>query len=469
MGAEAGTDNGATEVRPRTVVFAVVPGRHGEPGEDEQLVEIKELLRSADMEWVADVIQHRDSPNPRTYLGKGKMSDLKEVVAELKAAVAVCEDDLTPAQVASVLDAVDADVLDRTELILTVFSKHAHSLEGTMQVHLAQLEYELTRMRGKGLVMSRLGAGVDMRGPGETKMEVDRRVVRKRIQTLRRRIEQMARTRRTQRAKRLRTGVPLIALAGYTNAGKSTLLNALTDAHVSVQDRLFETLDPTSRSYRYHDRDYVLTDTVGFIRKLPHQLVDAFASTLEETTLADVVLVVADAGLDPAEIAVREQTVADVLDMIGSTAPRIVVFNKIDRLDEAKLLRLKALYPDAEFVAAAKGAGLDALQERIGRFFDRALRPVKLLFPYSAAGDMHRLRGLASDVHEEHTPEGVLFEARLPVAEAGRYARYRIEPDIPDDLNDAADALDEDLAQLAETADDLAETDDETAESGDDV
>ena len=165
-------------------------------------------------------------------------------------------------------------------------------------------------------------------------MEVDRRVVRKRIQTLRRRIEQMARTRRTQRARRLRAGVPLIALAGYTNAGKSTLLNALTDAEVSVRDRLFETLDPTSRSYRYRDRDYVLTDTVGFIRKLPHQLVDAFASTLEETTLADVVLVVADASLEAPEIAVREQTVADVLDMIGSTAPRIVVFNKIDRVDE---------------------------------------------------------------------------------------------------------------------------------------
>ena len=156
-----------------------------QPGEDEQLAEIKELLRSADMDWVADVIQHRDSPNPRTYLGKGKMGELKAAIGENAATVAVCEDDLTPAQVASVLDAVDADVLDRTELILTVFSKHAHSLEGTMQVHLAQLEYELTRMRGKGLVMSRLGAGVDMRGPGETKMEVDRRVVRKRIQTLR--------------------------------------------------------------------------------------------------------------------------------------------------------------------------------------------------------------------------------------------------------------------------------------------
>jgi GTPase len=442
IGAEPGT-GGATEVRPRTVVFAVVPGRHGEPGEDEQLVEIKELLRSADMEWVADVIQHRESPNPRTYLGKGKMSELKAAVSEQRAAVAVCEDDLTPAQVASVLDAVDADVLDRTELILTVFSKHAHSLEGTLQVHLAQLEYELTRMRGKGLVMSRLGAGVDMRGPGETKLEVDRRVVRRRIQTLRRRIDQMARTRRTQRARRLRAGVPLIALAGYTNAGKSTLLNALTDAHVSVQDRLFETLDPTSRSYRFRDRDYVLTDTVGFIRKLPHQLVDAFASTLEETTLADVVLVVADAGLDAAEIAVREQTVADVLDMIGSTAPRIVVFNKIDRLDEAKLSRLKALYPDAEFVAAAEGIGLDTLQERIGRFFDRALRPVKLLFPYSEAGEMHRLRGVASDVHEEHTPEGVIFEARLPAAEAGRYARFRVEPDIPDSVDDAATELEE--------------------------
>jgi GTP-binding protein HflX len=437
MGTETGQETGATVVRPRSVVFAVVPGGgHSDPGAEEELGEIKELLRSADMDWVADVIQHRDSPNPRTYLGKGKMEELKAAIVENAATVAVCEDDLTPAQVASVLDAVDADVLDRTELILTVFSKHAHSLEGTMQVHLAQLEYELTRMRGKGLVMSRLGAGVDMRGPGETKMEVDRRVVRKRIQTLRKRIEQMARTRRTQRAKRLRTGVPLVALAGYTNAGKSTLLNALTDAQVSVRDRLFETLDPTSRTFRFHDRDYVVTDTVGFIRKLPHQLVDAFASTLEETTLADVVLVVADASLDPAEIGVREKTVADVLDMIGSTAPRIVVFNKIDRLDEGKLTRLRALYPEAEFIAAGADLGLDELRTRLARFFDRALRPVRL-FPYAEAGEMHRLRGIASDVREEHTADGVIFEARLPTAEAGRYARFCLEPEIPDEADGA--------------------------------
>jgi GTPase len=261
-------------------------------------------------------------------------------------------------------------------------------------------------------------------------MEVDRRVVRRRIQTLRRRIERMANTRRTQRARRLRAAVPLIALAGYTNAGKSTLLNALTGADVSVRDRLFETLDPTSRSYRYRDRDYVITDTVGFIRKLPHSLVDAFASTLEETTLADVVLVVADASLDASEIAVRAQTVAEVLDMLGSRAPRIIVFNKIDRVDAGRLTRLRALYPEAEFIAAGRGEGLGPLQERLARFFDRALRPVRLLFPYSAAKEMHRLRGIASDVREEHTPEGVVFQARLPAAEASRYSLYSLDSTV---------------------------------------
>ena len=418
---------------PRAVVFAVLPGGvASEPGREEHLAEIKELLRSAEIEWLADVVQHRDRPDPHSYLGSGKMADLKAAVKESGATVAVCEDDLSPGQVAAVLDAVDADVLDRTELILSVFSKHAHSLEGTLQVHLAQLEYELTRMRGKGLVMSRLGAGVDMRGPGETKLEVDRRVVRRRIQTLKQRIERMAKTRRTQRARRISSSVPLIALAGYTNSGKSTLLNALTDAHVSVADRLFETLDPTSRAYRFRDRDYVVTDTVGFIRKLPHQLVDAFASTLEETTLADVVLVVADADLEAAEIAARAETVADVLDMIGSQVPRIVVFNKVDLVaDHGKLTRLEALYPEAAFISAATGEGLEALQARLADFFDRALRPVRLFFPYDAGAARNRLRGIASDVREEHTAEGVVVEARLPAAEAARYARYDAARSVP--------------------------------------
>jgi GTPase len=222
---------------------------------------------------------------------------------------------------------------------------------------------------------------------------------------------------------------------------------------VPVRDRLFETLDPTSRSYRYRDRDYVLTDTVGFIRKLPHQLVDAFASTLEERTLADVVLVVADAHLEASEVAVRQQTVAEVLDELGATAPRILVFNKIDLADEGKLTRLRALYPEAIFVAAARGDGLAELQERLATFFDRALRPVRLLFPYSAAADMHRLRGIASDVHEEHTPEGVVFTARLPVAEAGRYARYSLDAIVVDaDDEDAAEGAEEPPAADSEAA-----------------
>lgn len=454
-------ETGATLPRPQAVIFAVLPPGGPLPGEEDPLAEIRELLRSADMGLVGEVVQRKQRPQTHSYLGKGKLQELKEVVAATGATVAVCEDDLTPAQVAAVLDAVDVDVLDRTELILSVFSKHAHSLEGTLQVHLAQLEYELTRMRGKGLILSRLGAGVDMRGPGETKLEVDRRVVRKRIQALRARIDHLARTRRTQRARRLRTAVPLIALAGYTNAGKSTLLNALTHAGVSARDRLFETLDPTSRSFRYRDRDYVITDTVGFIRKLPHSLVDAFASTLEETTLADLVVVVADASLEPPEIAARAQTVSEVLDMLGSTAPRLVVFNKIDRLDEGRLARLRALYPEAEFIAAETGAGLDRLQERLAQFFDRSLRRVRLLFPYAEAAEMHRLRGVASDVHEEHTPDGVLFEARLPLAEAGRYARFSIaEAEGADDGALPADGVGEESAQAEPAAAPAAADDD---------
>jgi len=416
--------------RPLAVLFAVLRGgREAEEERGDALTEIRELLESAEIGFAAEVVQHRPHPDPHSYLGPGKLQELKATVKQAKATVAVCEANLSPAQVATVLDAVDVDVLDRTELILSVFAKHAHSLEGTLQVHLAQLEYELTRVRGKGLVLSRLGAGVDMRGPGETKLEVDRRVIRQRIQVLRRRIEHMAQTRRTQRARRLRADVPLLALAGYTNAGKSTLLNSLTDADVSVRDRLFETLDPTTRSFRYRDRDYVMTDTVGFIRKLPHQLVDAFASTLEETRVADLVLVVADAGLDAEEIEARQQTVAEVLDMIGSDVPRLTVFNKIDLVDGAALRRLEARYPQAAFISARDGEGLDDLQEHIARFCARHLVPVSLLVPYDQGHLVHRLRGVASDIELENTPEGVIVKARLPAAEAARYREYRIDDD----------------------------------------
>jgi GTP-binding protein HflX len=420
---------GGEDRRPKAVVFAVLPGGEAAAEADEAaLAEVKELLASADVDWAADVVQHRNRPHARSYLFPGKLVELREAIVREGATVAVCEDDLSPAQVAAVLDAVDVDVLDRTELILTVFAKHANSLEGTLQVHLAQLEYEYTRMRGKGTILSRLGAGVDMRGPGETKLEVDRRVLRRRILSLRRRIEQMARTRRTQRARRLRSDVPTIALAGYTNAGKSTLLNALTDAGVSVRDRLFETLDPTTRTYRYHDRDYVLTDTVGFIRKLPHSLVDAFKSTLEETSVADLILVIGDAHENAGEIVARQATVAEVLDMIGSAdVPRLALLNKIDLVDAAGRERLAALHPDAIQISARSGEGLEALLERVAAFFARGLQRVHLLVPYPEAGIVSRLRGVASDLRTEHTGDGIEVRGLLPEAEAQRYAVYAVD------------------------------------------
>jgi GTP-binding protein HflX len=436
--------------RAKAVIFAVMPpGAEESREERDRMAEIGELIGSAEMDVVGQVVQHKHKPDPRAYLGPGKLQDLRAAVTESAATCAVCEDDLSPAQVAAVLDALDVDVLDRTELILSVFSRHARSLEGRLQVDLAQLQYELTRVRGQGHVMSRLGAGTDMRGPGEQKLEVDRRVIRQRIQALRGRIERMARTRRTQRARRVRADLPLIALAGYTNAGKSTLLNALTAADVSVADRLFETLDPTTRSFRYRDRDYLVTDTVGFIRKLPHLLVDAFASTLEETRMADLLLVVADASQPPDEIAAHQETVADVLAEIGSSdVPRLLVMNKVDLIDAPARARLEGREPDAVFLSARTGTGLDDLREAVSGFFERSLVAVRLLVPYDKGAVIDRLHGVATDIRQESTPEGTLIEARLPQREASRYASLRIDVasdggTLDDDDSDESDLRDE--------------------------
>jgi GTP-binding protein HflX len=440
------------QARPTAVVFAVLAAGDEDGEERERLGEIRELIESADMDVVGVVVQHKARPDPRAYLGPGKLSELREAVRRSGATCAVCEDDLTPAQVAAVLDVVDVDVLDRTELILTVFADHARSLEGRLQVDLAQLQYELTRVRGQGQVLSRLGAGTDMRGPGEQKLEVDRRVIRQRIQTLRGRIERMARTRRTQRARRVRADLPLLALAGYTNAGKSTLLNALTAAGVPVRDRLFETLDPTTRSFRHHDRDYLITDTVGFIRKLPHLLVDAFASTLEETRTADLLLIVTDASLPADEIGAHQETVADVLAQIGSSeVPRLLVMNKVDLVDAPARTRLAAREPDAVFVSAATGEGLDDLLARISAFFERALVPVRLLVPYDQGGVIDRLHGVATDIRQESTADGTIIAARLPLREANRYAALRIDltPADPGDDDEAASTGDDEADDAA--------------------
>src|SRR3954452_23928041 len=276
----------------RGFVLAVL-GQGVDP--EDELAEVRELARTAGVEPVGAVVQHRARPAQRTYVGKGKLEELKQRYRDADAESLLVDDELDPAQQRFLENALDTRVIDRTQLILDIFAQHATSAEGKLQVELAQLEYNLPRMRGMWQHLERLGGGVGTRGPGESQLETDRRLARRRITLLRRRLQGLERQRQTRRKERRRAEVPTIALAGYTNVGKSTLLNALTDADVSVDNRLFETLDPTTRSFEHDGRKYLVTDTVGFIRRLPTQLVEGFAATLEETLVADLVLHVVDA------------------------------------------------------------------------------------------------------------------------------------------------------------------------------
>src|SRR3954462_11846605 len=276
---------GQGRAKQRAFVAGIMP-------DSDDLSELKELLRTAGVATVGELVQHRDKPHPNLYLGPGRVADLKGDLKRADANLVVTDDDLSPRQQRNLEAELDVPVLDRTAVILDIFASHAHTAEGKMQVELAQLEYNMARMRGLWPHLERLGAGrgvggIGTRGPGESQIETDRRLARDRIAALRRRLEHVKGTRGTQRAERERAHLPNVALAGYTNAGKSTLLNALTGAEVSVRDRLFHTLDPTTRTTRLAGREVLVTDTVGFIRKLPHQLVDAFGATLEETRRAD--------------------------------------------------------------------------------------------------------------------------------------------------------------------------------------
>jgi GTPase len=396
--------------------------------EGDDLSELHELLRTAGVAVVGEVVQHREHPHPNTYLGAGKLDDVKEQLKKADANVVACDDELSPRQERNLEQALGVPVVDRTAIILDIFAGHANSSEGKLQVELAQLEYNLARMRGLWTHLERLGGGIGTRGPGESQIETDRRLARDRISALKRRLEHVQSSRAVMRAERERAHVPLIALAGYTNAGKSTLLNRMTGAEVGVRDRLFHTLDPTTRSLRLEGRPFLLTDTVGFIRKLPHQLVDAFGATLEETKLADLLLHVVDASVDEDEMIEMLKAVDDVLDEIGAgEQPRLLVLHKADALDAESRLDVGLRHPDAVLVSALTGEGIDELGERIQQEFERSLADVELLLPYSEGARLAELHDLAGDqLEREDTADGVVIRARLPRTIAERYSAYSV-------------------------------------------
>ncbi len=396
-------------------------------GQDSQLPELSELLLTAGVAAVGEIVQRRDQPDPNSYLGAGKLEELKAQLAASDANLVACDDELSPRQERNLESALAVPVIDRTAIILDIFASHAHSAEGKLQVELAQLEYNLARMRGLWSHLERLGGGIGTRGPGESQIETDRRLARDRIAALKRRLAHVRSTRSVMRAERERAHLPQIALAGYTNAGKSTLLNALTGATVPVRDRLFHTLDPTTRVLRAGGRDYLLTDTVGFIRKLPHQLVDAFGATLEETLRADLILHVADASVPEEELTAMTRAVEDVLHEIAADeAPRLLVLAKADQLDAERRAELAHRHPDALLVSASSGEGITALVERIETEFARRLAEVELLVPYREGSRLAELHELAGDLQREDTPDGVRVLVRLPASIAARYEPFAL-------------------------------------------
>jgi GTPase len=415
----------------RGFIVAVLP-QGMEP--DEELGELRELARTALVEPVGELVQHRQRPDPRTYLGKGKLDELKQAYKESRADVLLVDHDLDPAQQRQLENLLTARVVDRTQLILDIFAQHARSAEGKLQVELAQLEYNLPRMRGMWQHLERLGggrgavgSGVGTRGPGESQLESDRRMARRRVSVLKGRLRELSKQRQTRRKARQQSQTPIVALAGYTNVGKSTLLNALTGAEVSVENRLFETLDPTTRAFEHEGRRYLVTDTVGFIRRLPTQLVEGFRSTLEETLVADLILHVVDASEPEDRLEEMRESVETVLHEIGAEQPVELVLNKIDGVDSLRRRRLAKRFPDALQVSALKETGLEALRARIAERFAERFEPVRLLVPYEEGGKLAELYALGAPIDErENRPEGVLVRARLPRAEVRRFAPYLI-------------------------------------------
>lgn len=394
---------------------------------EQSLNELEQLVETAGGEVVGREIQVRDKPHVRTYIGPGKAEEIAQLARAEGARLIVFDADLSPSQQRNLEDIIPkAKIIDRTGIILDIFAQHAHSAEGKLQVELAQLNYLLPRLKGMWTHLERQGVGgVGLRGPGETQLETDKRIMRKRIQRLTKEIEDLKRTRSVQRSRRQKQGVYNVALVGYTNAGKSTLLNALTGASVLVEDKLFATLDSTTRklNFDHHKREIVISDTVGFIKKLPHQLVAAFRSTLDEVRMADLLLHVVDSSHPQMESQIT--AVEDVLKELEVDDKRqLLVFNKIDLISEPERSRLAKVYPDSIQVSAQAKLGLDQLREAIEEQVRKSSVRIHLLVPYSRGEVIQRLHSTGLVVSENHNNEGTDIVVDVPEGDAADYEAF---------------------------------------------
>ena len=399
--------------------FILVGVETGKDRMEESLTELEELLETAGGETVGRVIQNLESINKATYVGKGKVEEIRELAEELGADGIVCDDELSPAQLSNLKDELDIKVLDRTLVILDIFAAHAQTSEGKLQVELAQLKYRSSRLTGLGKNLSRLGGGIGTRGPGESKLESDRRAIRERVSQLRSEIEKVESSRETLRKHRMSDGIPVIAIVGYTNAGKSTFLNKITDAGILAEDKLFATLDPTTRNLKIPDGEEVLfTDTVGFISKLPHNLVDAFKSTLEEAKYADLILHVADAS-NP-EVDEQMKVVYRTLEELKVTGKPVITFlNKQDKLEEERII--KDIKADVVVKGSAKtGEGIDELLSKITEILREGKVLIDTVLSYADTSKISVIRKKGQLLSEEYEGEGIKVKAYVPKAVAGQ-------------------------------------------------
>ena len=400
----------------KVILVAVCSNPNQDP--EESLDELEELVKTAGATVVGRMIQNLEHASSATYIGSGKVEELKDLIWETEATAVVCDDELTPAQYKNLEDELDVKVMDRTLIILDIFAGRAKTAEGKIQVELAQLRYRSTRLIGMRN-LSRQGGGIGTRGPGEKKLEVDRRLIRDRISQLKSQVEDLESHRQVTRARRQENPVPVIAIVGYTNAGKSTLLNTLTDARVLEEDKLFATLDPTTRNYKLPDgQEVLLTDTVGFIRKLPHHLIDAFRSTLEEAKYADIIIHVVDAS-NP-QMDTQMYVVYDTLRQLGVEGkPVITLFNKQDKLESPQMFR--DLHADYTFAVSAKtGQGLDELKGALLDIIRQDQIYVERLYDFSEAGKIQLIRKHGQLLEEEYVAEGIAVKAYVPKSIYGR-------------------------------------------------